>query len=227
MLNHVTINTMITQITIGKENAEFHFDEVCKEYGLTVRKTESLDDPLEKGDILFIQGNIDSKDTDTLKQIKKLSKDGIHTMLSIRTDIMKKAVSTKPFLICPYPEDLEASYHARIRNENDLMRILVNMHDHSHGNVLMPYKDKMLFVCRDGRQFRTNLPYGETVNDTYAYESMIAGFIKTYLETEDYVKIFHYAVCAYSVSAHTGKPAGIKEIDDAYEMMKEKQLWMK
>lgn len=218
---------MITEITIGKENTKSHFDEVCKEYELSLKKIKSLNDPFGKDDFLFIQGNIDSKDTATLKQIKKLSKDGIHTILSIRTDIMKKAVSAKPFLICPYTEDLEASYHARIRNENDAMRILVNMHDHSHGNVLMPYKDKMLFVCRDGRQFRTNLPYGEAVNDTYANESMIAGFIKTYLETEDYVKIFHYAVCAYGVSAHTGKPAGINEINDAYEMMKEKQVWMK
>lgn len=227
LAKNVKINTMITEITIGKDNKRSCFNEVLKEYDLSARQIESLDDPLEKGDILFIQGNIDSKNTDTLKQIKKLSRGGIHAILSIRTDIMKKAVSTKPFLICPYTEDLEASCHTRIRNENDAMRILVNMHDHSHGNILMPYKDMMLFVCKDGRQFKTCLPYGEAVDNTYADESMIGGFIKEYLETADYVKMFHYTVCAYSVSTHTGKPAGIKEIHDAYEMMKEKQLWMK
>lgn len=218
---------MITQITIGKCEGLSSFRKVLKKYHLSCRKIESLDEPLEKGDFLFIQGSIDSKDTDILKQIKKLSRDGIHTILSIRTDIMKKAASTKPFLICPYREDLETSYHARIRNENDAMRILVNMHDHSHGNILMPYKDKMLFVCKDGRQFRTSLPYGEPVDDTYACESMITAFISAYVDAEDYVRIFHYAVCAYSVSAYTGKPAGIKETEAAYKMMKEKQLWMK
>lgn len=217
---------MIFEITVGKYEGPSCFKEVLKEYELSCIKMKSWNEPLESRDFLLIKGSIDSEDKDTLKQLKMLSRNGIHTMLLLKTDIMKKVVSTKPFLICPYIDDLEKPYHTKIRNENDVMRICASVHDHTHGNVLMPYKDKMIFVCRDGRQFISSMPY-EPVDNAYSYESMTAAFIHTYSDTEDYVRTFHEAVCAYSVSAHTGKPADKKTTEDAYEMMKEKKIWMK
>ncbi len=217
---------MTAEITIGKYDGSSCFKEVLNEYDLSCRNMDSLNDPFESGDFLLIKGSISNENKDTLKQLKKLSKDGIHTILLLHTDLMKKIVNTKPFLICPYIDDLEKSYHAKIRNENDVMRICASIHDHTHGNVLTPYKDKMIFVCRDGRQFITSMPY-ESLDTAYSYESMTAVFLCTYKESEDYVRIFHESVCAYSVSAHTGKPAERKAIEDAYEMMKEKNIWMK
>ena len=227
---------MVNVITVGKTEETSCFSEVLQNFGYESRQYQTepgnlnlISGKLNKEDYLLIRGDItDIAQKDLIHVLRNLHKEGVHVILSFHTELWKKISGTKPFLIIPEREDLEKVYHV-IRNENDAMRILVRMHDHSHGNVILPLKDekKAVFVCADGRQFVSQLPYDETRDDRCASESLTAGFLAAYLSFQDYVKTFHYAMSAYSISACKGKPAGRKETEDTYQMMKEKKIWMK
>lgn len=225
---------MINVLNIGITDRNACFTKVLRDFGYESVSYESenihlITDKVKKDDYLMIRGNASGiEEKDLTRFLKKLHKEGIHVLLSFHTELWKKISGARPFLIVPEREDLEKSYH-EIHNENDAMRILVKIHDHNHGNVLAVLKNekKAVFVCSDGRQFVSQLPYDEIREDVYAKESMMAGFLAAYLSFHDYVKTFHYAVSAYSISAEKGKPAERIETEDTYQMMKEKKIWMK
>lgn len=227
---------MFATVSVGVKAEESCFPEVLRNFGyesvLYETEPENLNQILtkvKKDDYLIMQGDLSGiPEKELTRLLKQLHKEGVHGILSGSDLSWKKICKTKPFLMVVHQKELEKEYHA-IRNENDAMRILVRLHDHSHGNVLMVLdrEGKAVFVCADGREFVSVLPYEERERNRYAQDSMIAGFLAAYASFHDYVKTFHYALSAYSVSALTGKPAGREETEDTYQKMKEKKIWMK
>lgn len=227
---------MFAAVRVGVTSEESCFHEVLRNFGyestLYETEPENLNQILtkvRKEDYLMICGKLSEiPEKDLMHLLKQLHKAGVHVILSGYDLFWKKIAGTKPFLMVVDQKELEKEYHV-IRNENDAMRMLVRLHDHSHGNVLMVLKNenKAVFVCADGREFVSVLPDGERKNDAFAQDSMIAGFLAAYVSFHNYVKTFHYALSAYSNSVHTGKPAEREETEDTYQEMKEKKIWMK
>lgn len=227
---------MFATVSVGVKAEESCFPEVLRNFGYesALYETEAgnlnqILTKVKKDDCLMMQGDLSGiSEKDLVRLLKQLHKEGVHVILSGSDLSWKKIARTRPFLMVVHQKELEKEYH-EIRNENDAMRILVNLHDHSHGNVLMVLdrEDKAVFVCADGREFVSVLPYEKKETDRYAQDSMIAGFLAAFESFHDYVKTFHYALSAHSISAWTGKPAGREETEDTYQRMKEKKIWMK
>jgi 1-phosphofructokinase len=68
-------------------------------------------------------------------------------------------------------------------------------------------------VSEDGQEFRMEAPKGEVKNSVGAGDSMLAGFLAGYIESEDFGQAFKTGVCTGSASAFSEELATKAEVD--------------
>lgn len=174
-------------------------------------------DALEAGDLLVIAGNVPSMlPSDIYERImSRLDGRGIDIVVDAERDLLVNVLPYHPFLVKPNNHELgdivgatiahrdEVEPYARMLQERGARNVLVSMG--GEGAVLVPEKGDVIM---------SEAPKGTMVNTVGAGDSMVAGFLTGWIESNgDYETAFKMGVCTGSASAFSDNLATRPEVE--------------
>ena len=117
------------------------------------------------------------------------------------------------FLIKPNNHELEELFGVTLKQEEDIIVYARKLQEMGAVNVLISMAgDGALLLTEDGKVYRKMPPKGNVVNSVGAGDSMVAGFLTGYLNTNNYEKALQLGIAAGSASAFLSWLAGKDEI---------------
>lgn len=158
---------------------------------------------LEKDDFLVLSGSVPATaGTDVYRRMARIAKEnGVCVVVDATGQLLTDTLEYSPFMIKPNIHELsdifkreidtieDVVFYSRILIEKGVQNVIVSMGD--RGAVLVTKKE---YVYREARK-------GRAVNTTGAGDSLVAGFIYSYLKDADIKKAFGFAVETGTVAA--------------------------
>lgn len=178
---------------------------------------------LKDGDILVLAGSIPSSMPETVYMdiMKYLSGKKIKIVVDATKDLLKNALTYRPFLVKPNHHELGEIFGVELNGKRDVIRYAKQLQQMGAVNVLVSMAgDGAVLVDEVGKIYESAVPKGNVVNSVGAGDSMVAGFLAGYLDSGDYQEAFLTGVCAGSASAFSESFATKEEV----ERLKEKFL---
>ena len=173
---------------------------------------------LTAGDWLCLSGSIPKgAEADIYLQLAQSVKKGVNVIVDAVGEPLKAALKAKPFLIKPNTDELGELFGTEIKTKQQAADYAKKLQEMGAQNVLVSMGgDGALLVDMNGNTYFEAAPKGEVINTVGAGDSMIAGFIHSYLQTEDFAQSLKFAVAAGSATAFSSWLAEQKLIEDIY-----------
>ena len=119
----------------------------------------------------------------------------------------------QPLLVKPNNHELGEMFGAELKSDEDIITYAGKLQEMGAVNVLISMAgDGALLLTEDGKVYRKMPPKGNVVNSVGAGDSMVAGFLTGYLNTNNYEKALQLGIAAGSASAFLSWLAGKDEI---------------
>ena len=177
---------------------------------------------LQENDVLILSGSVPLDLPHTLYKdiLQRLQNRNVKIVVDATKDLLVNTLEHEPFLIKPNKHELEEIFNCEISNDDELEKYAKKLHDMGAVNVLVSMgADGALLVDEYGKVNNSFAPKGDVINSVGAGDSMIAGFLYGYLETNDYEKALNFAVATGSASAFSETFATKLEVMDLYNQI--------
>jgi len=186
-----------------------------EEFSLLKRKLQSLD-----MDYLVLSGSLPPNlPTDTYLQLIQAVSSKTKIILDTRGQALKKAiVSPNIFLLKPNKAELSEFFDCSIDTNQDILVYAQKMYqDYDIQFLIISLGGEgAYFLYQDFIYFAKGLE-GELISSVGAGDSMIAGFISQYIDTQDAVESFKYAIACGSGTAFSHDLCTIEKTNELYK----------
>lgn len=189
-----------------------------KDLELLYQKMDAISD----GDVLVLAGSIpESMPNDMYQRIlERLKNKNIMIVVDATKELLVNVLAYHPFLIKPNNHELGEIFGVELRTTEDILFYAKKLQERGARNVLISRAgDGALLLTEDGRSMESKAPEGKVKNSVGAGDSMVAGFLAGFLETEDYEQAFYKGLCCGSASAFSEELATKREVDDLLKTM--------
>ncbi|MBR2448113.1 MAG: 1-phosphofructokinase [Clostridia bacterium] len=175
---------------------------------------------LQSGDWLCLSGSIpNGVKSDIYKELALCVPTGVKVVVDTAGEPLLKSLDTKPFLIKPNIDELCDIFACEISIGN-IEIYAKKLQKMGAKNVMVSCdKDGAFLLDMNGNTLFQKAPKGNAVNTVAAGDSMIAGFIKHYLDTESFAESLKFAVACGSATAFSKWIAKKEMIYTVYENM--------
>lgn len=173
-------------------------------------------DELREDDILILAGSIPSTLNEKLYEVimDKVKDSKAKVVVDATKNLLLNVLKYNPFLIKPNNHELEEIFNVRIHNEEDIITYANKLKDMGAKNVLVSRgKDGALLVTEDNKVYLSNAPRGNVINSVGAGDSMVAGFVCGYLNTNSYEEALKLGAASGSATAFSSDLAEREFID--------------
>ena len=175
---------------------------------------------LQEDDILIISGSIpQTLPGDIYEQIlERIKAKPIRVIVDAEKELMTKVLKYHPFLVKPNNHELGAIYQVNLPKKEDVIPYAQKLQAAGAQNVLVSMAEAgAVFISQNGEVLCSNAPKGVLVNSVGAGDSMVAGFVAGWLETQNYHHAFRMGVAAGSASAFSTELATRAEVEALLE----------
>ena len=178
------------------------------------KKFEKLGD----GDTFVIAGSIPNTLPDDMYEqtLSHLKNPNIRIVVDAEKGLLLKVLKFRPWLIKPNNHELGDMFGVKLTSDTEIIEHAKKLQEKGAQNVLISMAgDGAILVTADGKSYKAPAPKGTLVNSIGAGDSMVAGFIAGYSESNgDYVKAFHMGIAAGSASAFSEDLATRPEVEN-------------
>ncbi len=146
-------------------------------------------DSLKENDILVLAGSIPNTLSSDLYEniMKRLENKNIKIVVDATKDLLMNVLKHKPFLIKPNNHELEELFGVKLETTEDIITYARKLKEMGAKNVLISRgKDGALLITEDDKVLLSNVAKGQVKNSVGAGDSMVAGFIAGYLNSNRY-----------------------------------------
>ena len=167
-------------------------------------------------DIVILSGSIPKNmDKDIYEKIcKELKEKGITFIVDSTQELLMNVLKYNPFLIKPNKEELEETLNCKISTKEDIVNAAKTLQKMGAQNVLVSLgNDGALLLTKEDDTYYSKAPRGQVVNTVGSGDSMVAGFLAGYYQTQDYEYALKTGVAAGSASAFSIRLATKKDVD--------------
>ncbi len=162
-------------------------------------------DALVSGDILIISGSVPAVlPGDIYERIMAaLEGRGIRIVVDATRDLLVNVLAYHPFLIKPNNHELGEIFDVELKTRAEVVPYAKKLQERGARNVLVSMAGEgAVLVTETGEVLEAAAPAGTVVNSVGAGDSMVAGFVAGYLESDgDFERAFRMGVCTGSASA--------------------------
>ena len=180
---------------------------------------------LDDGDMLVISGSVPKTLPDDMyEQIMRLVKDkNIKVVVDATQDLLVNVLHLHPFLIKPNNFELSEIFGVDITTKEDVIYYAKKLQEKGAVNVLVSMgASGAVLVDETGYVHTSPSPSGVLVNSVGAGDSMVAGFMSGYLESDgDYSHAFLKGIASGSASAFSVDFATNDQIESILHSMQE------
>lgn len=173
-------------------------------------------DTLQAGDILVLAGSIPKSLPDDIyeKIMAYLSEKNVKIVVDATKQLLLNVLKYRPFLIKPNNHELAEMFNVELKTNDDIITYAKKLQDMGAQNVLISMgKDGAILVDANQEVHYSPVPKGKLINSVGAGDSMVAGFITGYTESNNYQKAFLMGVATGSASAFSENLATRPEVE--------------
>ena len=163
-----------------------------------------LEEHLQEGDTVFLAGNAaPGLDERSYVEIARLCHTrGVKLVLDTTKDLLLACLPYQPFMIKPNQHELEELFGVNIQTQEEIIHYALQLQKKGACNVLVSCGgDGAFLVSETGQVFASNVPTGKLINSVGAGDSMLAGFMAKFIETNDYRKSLKQGAASGSATA--------------------------
>ena len=178
-------------------------------------------DKLTTGDILVLAGSIPkTMPKDVYERIMERLKDKeIKFIVDTTGESLLKVLKYNPFLIKPNHHELGELFGVKLNNKEEVIEYAKKLKDMGAQNVIISMAgDGAVLIDSKGCVTTSDVPKGVVKNSVGAGDSMVAGFIAGYLDSEKIEDGFKLGVATGSASAFS---EGLAEKEYVYELLEQ------
>ena len=178
-------------------------------------------DTLISGDILVLAGSVPkTMPTDIYEKImERLQNKNIKFIVDTTGESLLKVLKYNPFLIKPNHHELGELFGVKLNSKEEVIEYAKKLKDMGAQNVIISMAgDGAVLIDSNGDVTTSNVPKGIVKNSVGAGDSMVAGFIAGYLNSEKVEDGFKLGVATGSASAFS---EGLATKEYVYQLLKE------
>ena len=178
-------------------------------------------DTLTVGDILVLASSIPkTMPTDVYERImERLQEKNIKFIVDTTGESLLKVLKYNPFLIKPNHHELGELFGVKLNSKEEIIEYAKKLKDMGAQNVIISMAgDGAILIDSNGGVTTSNVPKGVVKNSVGAGDSMVAGFIAGYLNSEKIEDGFKLGVATGSASAFS---EGLATKDYVYELLEQ------
>ena len=189
-------------------------DITAAEFDALLAKLERL----KSGDFLVLAGSVpDELGADVYEKIlAQLDGRGVKAVVDATGDLLLNVLKYKPFLVKPNHHELGELFGVKLETQDDIIIYAKRLQALGAKNVLVSCAEKgAVLVDENGAVSQIGAVKGTLVNSVGCGDSMVAGFIAGYLETQDYsyaLKLGTACAGATAFSDGLAEKCGIEKI---------------
>lgn len=175
-------------------------------------------DRLAEGDYLVLAGvTPDYLEDDVEKMLAGLIANKVKVIMDTNPSLMKKMLKYKPFMIKTTSTELGEMTGEKVESIEETAAAAEKVRDEGAANVLILYHGREGILSCDQGTFCTEiLQHDKAVNTVGTGDSMIAGFLMSYLRSRDEVDSFRFGASCGSATAYSKGLATKAKIDAMY-----------
>lgn len=174
-------------------------------------------DKLSEGDTLVLAGSIPKTLPDDIyeKIMARLEGRGICIIVDAEKKLLLNVLKYHPFLIKPNNHELGDMFGVKLTTDEEIITYAKKLQEKGAQNVLISMAgDGAILLTADGKHYKSPAPKGKLINSVGAGDSMVAGFITGYIESQgDFETAFHMGVATGSASAFSENLATRPEVE--------------
>lgn len=178
-------------------------------------------DTLTTRDILVLAGSIPkTMPTDIYERImERLQEKNVRFIVDTTGESLLKVLKYNPFLIKPNHHELGELFGVKLNSKEEVIEYARKLKDMGAQNVIISMAgDGAVLIDSNGGVTTSNVPKGVVKNSVGAGDSMVAGFIAGYLNSEKIEDGFKLGVATGSASAFS---EGLATKDYVYELLEQ------
>ena len=177
-------------------------------------------DQLTADDILIVSGSVPATMPGDIYEriLARLDGRGVRIVVDATRDLLVNVLPYHPFLIKPNNHELGEIFDVVLTTCEDVVPYAKKLQEQGARNVLVSMAGEgAVLVTEDGDVIESPSPKGTVVNSVGAGDSMVAGFVAGYLESDgSYEQAFRMGVCTGSASAFS---LGLATRDQVEELL--------
>ena len=162
-------------------------------------------DRLKSGDTLVLAGSIPNTLPDDIYEriMEHLAGRGIRIVVDATKNLLRRVLKYRPFLIKPNNHELGEMFGVELKTDDEIVYHAKKLQEEGATNVLISMAgDGAILLTSEGVFYRSAAPKGTLVNSVGAGDSMVAGFLAGFMESNgDYERAFYMGVATGSASA--------------------------
>ena len=162
-------------------------------------------DRLTSGDTLVLAGSIPNTLPDDIYEriMEHLEGRGIRIVVDATKNLLRRVLKYRPFLIKPNNHELGEMFGVELKTDDDIIFHAKKLQEEGATNVLISMAgDGAILLTAEGVFYRSAAPKGTLVNSVGAGDSMVAGFLAGFMESDgSYEHAFYMGVATGSASA--------------------------
>jgi len=174
---------------------------------------------LTQGDTLVLAGSIPSCMSDSIYRdiMSELKDKGIHFVVDATKDLLLNVLEFHPFLIKPNNHELGEIFGVELTTRESVVPYAKKLQEMGARNVLVSMAGEGAVLLDENENvYMLPAPKGTLVNAVGAGDSMVAGFIAGWTQTQDSYHAFKMGVSAGSASAFSEILATKEDVERVY-----------
>ena len=172
-------------------------------------------DRLTSSDTLVLAGSIPNTLPDDIYEriMEHLEGRGVRIVVDATKNLLRRVLKYHPFLIKPNNHELGEMFGVELKTDDDIILHAKKLQEEGAANVLISMAgDGAILLTAEGVFYRSAAPKGTLVNSVGAGDSMVAGFLAGFMESDgSYERAFYMGVATGSASAFSPNLATRKE----------------
>ncbi|WP_019415577.1 1-phosphofructokinase [Paenisporosarcina sp. TG20] len=158
---------------------------------------------MKQGDWFVLAGSLPESIPDTFfMEIASTCNDkDVHFVLDTSGPALKKLVLKKPFLIKPNEHELGELFETIITTKEEACHYAKKLVDIGVQNVVVSMGKEGALLVTKNLVVSAEVPKGKVVNTVGAGDSLVSGFIASFIKNQDVIMAFRYGVASGSATA--------------------------
>ncbi|MEH6939649.1 1-phosphofructokinase [Bacillus sp. JJ664] len=203
------------------------FETEINGQGPTISEQNSTDffkklELVQPGDYLILAGSIPSSlESDLYEKIAKWGNEkGVNIVVDASGKTLLDVVKHNPFFIKPNHHELGELFDVTISTVEEAIPYGQKLLELGAKNVGISLAGMGAILMTEKDIFVSNVPKGEVINSVGAGDSLVAGFIGTYVKTNDKQTAFKTAVAAGSATAFSSDLTNREKIEELIDQVR-------
>ena len=177
---------------------------------------------LKKGDMLVLAGSIPSSMKYSIYHdiMAELTPNGVEFVVDATKDLLLNVLEYRPFLIKPNNYELGEIFDVELKTKASVIPYAKKLQEMGARNILVSMAGEgAVLLSENGEIFMLDAPKGTLVNAVGAGDSMVAGFLAGWIESNNFYHAFKMGVASGSASAFSELLATKEEIQKVYQLI--------